>query len=178
MDPAIDTTLRAALALLFLVAAGHKLRDPGRFRTTLAEYRLLPEALASIAAALVVAVELTVAGALVAPTLRRPGLGSAAALLLVYAAAVAINLARGRRDLDCGCAGPAVRRPISGWLVARNVLLAGAALAGLAPVRARPLGWVDGVTVAGGAAVLAALYAALDRMIAHAPALARLRGRA
>jgi len=32
------------------------------------------------------------------------------------------------------------------------------------------------VTVAGATAVLAALYASLDRMIAHAPGLARLRG--
>ena len=178
MDPVLDMTARAALALLFVVAAGHKLRDPGRFRSTLAEYRLLPDVLTPLAAALVVAVELAVAAALAVPPLRTPGLVSAAALLLGYAAAIGINLARGRRDLDCGCAGPAVRRPISGWLVARNVALAGVALAGLLPVRPRALVWVDATTVAGGTAVLAALYASLDRMIAHAPGLARLRVRA
>jgi hypothetical protein len=178
MDPVVDTTLRAALALLFLVAAGHKLRDLGRFRATLAEYRLLPAVLTAPGAAAVVAAELAVAAALAGPTVRRSGLVAAAVVLLVYAAAVGINLARGRRDLDCGCAGPAVRRPISAWLVARNVVLAAAALAGLAPVRARTLVWVDALTVAGGAAALAALYAALDRMIAHAPAMARLRVRA
>jgi hypothetical protein len=42
MDPVFDSTLRAALALLFLVAAAHKLRDLGRFRATLADYRVLP----------------------------------------------------------------------------------------------------------------------------------------
>ena len=40
MDPAIDLTLRAALALLFLVAATHKLRDPAAFRATFADYRI------------------------------------------------------------------------------------------------------------------------------------------
>src|SRR5205809_721868 len=72
MDPVIDATLRTALALLFLVAAGHKLRDLGRFRATLAEYRLVPAALAALALAGLVPVHprallwvdaLTVAGA-------------------------------------------------------------------------------------------------------------------
>ena len=176
MDPVIDATLRTALALLFLVAAGHKLRDLGRFRATLAEYRLLPAGLVPLAAALVVGAEAAAAGALLVPGARAAGLVSAATLLVVYGAAVAINLARGRRDIDCGCAGPAVRRPISGALVARNAALAALALAGLVPVHPRALLWVDGLTVAGATAALAAFYAALDRMIVFAPGLARLRG--
>ncbi len=178
MDPVIDVTLRTALALLFFVAAGHKLRDLDRFRATLAEYRLLPAGLVPLAAALVVAVEVAAAGALLVPGARAAGLVAAAALLVLYGAAIAINLARGRRDIDCGCAGPAVRRPISGALVARNAALAALALAGLVPVHPRALLWVDGLTVAGATAALAAFYAALDRMIVFAPGLARLRGAA
>jgi len=176
MDPVIVATLRAALALLFFVAAGHKLRDLGRFRATLGEYRLLPERLVPLAAALVVAVEAVTAGALLVPGARAAGLLAAAALLALYGVAIAINLARGRRDIDCGCAGPAGRRPISGALVARNAALAALALAGLVPVHPRALLWVDGLTVAGATAALAAFYAALDRMIVFAPGLARLRG--
>lgn len=178
MDPVLDSTLRTALALLFVVAAAHKLRDLGRFRTTLADYRVLPAPLAAPAAALVVAVELGVAAALAVPAGRAMGLAGAAVLLVVYAAAVTVNLVRGRRHIDCGCAGPAARRPISGWLVVRNAVVALAALAGLAPVVPRPLVWVDALTVAGATAALAALYAAADRMIALAPELARLRGEA
>ncbi len=177
MDPAIDLTLRTAFALLFVVAAVHKLRDLPRFRATVAEYRLVPRATAALAAAIVVAVEAAVAVALVVPALRAAGLVTAAAVLLVYAAAIGVNLVRGRRDLDCGCAGPALRRPISEALVARNAVLAGAALAGLAPVHARPLLWLDGMTVAAATAALAALYGAVDRMTANAPGLARLRVR-
>jgi len=178
MDPVVDLTLRTALALLFFVAAGHKLRDPRRFRATVAEYRLVPDRFAPPAAALLVAVEAAAGGALLVPGARAAGLLAAAALLVVYGAAIAINLARGRWDIDCGCTGPAVRRPISGWLVARNAVLAAAALAGLAPVHPRALLWVDAVTVAGATAALAACYASLDRVIAYAPRLARLRGEA
>ena len=42
MDPAVSTTLRWALALLFAGAALHKARDPGAFRAIVADYELLP----------------------------------------------------------------------------------------------------------------------------------------
>jgi methylamine utilization protein MauE len=173
MDPAIDLTVRAALALLLVVAALHKLRDPRRFAATLAEYRLLPGRLSGAASVLLVAAELATAAALGAD--RRLGLAAAAALLGLYAGAIAINLARGRRHIDCGCAGPAARRPISTWLVARNLALAGVALTALAPVAPRPLLWIDGVTVAAATVALAACWAATDRLLALAPGLARLR---
>lgn len=176
MDPVIDMALRAALALLFLLAAGHKVGDLGRFRAALAGYRLLPAALVLPAVVVVVGAELAVTAALVVPGLRRPALVGAAAVLLVYGAAIAINLARGRRDIDCGCAGPAGGQPLSGWLVARNAVLATAALTALAPLRPRELVWMDGLTVAGATLVLAGLYAACDRLIAAAPAFASARG--
>jgi len=171
VDPAIDLTIRAALALLFVTAAAHKLRDRAAFRATFAEYRILPET----ASAVVPLAELAVAALLVVAAASALGKIGAAALLLVYAAAVGVNLARGRRHIDCGCAGPRARRPIGGGIVARNALLAAAALAGLLPVTARPLAWVDTLTVSGAVLTLAALYLATDRLMAHAPALARMR---
>jgi hypothetical protein len=84
-----------------------------------------------------------------------------------------VNLARGRRDLGCGCGGPAARQPISGGLVARNAALATAALAGLLSTATRALVWIDALTVVGTVAALAALYAATNALIAQAPALAR-----
>ena len=176
MDPVIDAALRTALSLLFVAAAAHKLRDLGQFRATLAEYHLLPPRLVPFGALAVVVMELTLAATLLAPPLRRSSLVAAAAVLSIYGGAMEVNLARGRRHIDCGCTGPAARRPISGWLVARNATVAAAALAGLIPVSPRPFSWVDGVTVAGATATLAALYASLDRMLALAPARARLRG--
>ncbi len=63
------------LILLFVRAAWHKIGDYGRFAGFLADYRLLPAALA------------------------------AAGLLLLYAVAIAVSLGRGQRRIDCGCGG-------------------------------------------------------------------------
>jgi uncharacterized membrane protein YphA (DoxX/SURF4 family) len=175
MDPTIDLTLRTALALLFAVAALHKLRAPGRFRAILDDYRLVPAALGPPAAVLVVAAELAVAAALLVPALRPVGGALAALLLGAYALAIGVNLARGRRDIDCGCAGPASRRTLSGGLVVRNAILAVGALATLVPCTPRALVWVDAVTVAAATLALAACWAACDRLLAEAPRLARLR---
>ena len=171
MDPAIDLTMRAALALLFAVAATHKLRDMAAFRGTFADYRLLPD----VVAWAVPATEAAVAVLLVAPETSAIGKVGAAGLLLVYAVAVGVNLARGRRHIDCGCAGPHARRPIGAGLVVRNALLATVALGALAPVHARSLVWIDALTVSGAVLALAALYVAADRLMAYGPTLARLR---
>jgi Methylamine utilisation protein MauE len=173
MDPVIDATVRTALALLFLAAAAHKMRDPARFRATVADYRLLPSPLVTLGAAMLVLSELAVAVALAVA--RSWGLAAAAALLALYAAAIAVNLARGRLHLDCGCTGPALRRPISGWLVLRNLALVAIALADLTPVSARPLLWIDRLTVVAATAAFAACWMATDRLLATAPGLARLR---
>jgi uncharacterized membrane protein len=175
VDPVIAMTLCGALALLLLWAGGHKLRAFGAFRVTLGDYRLLPAALTLPAAVLLVTVEIALGLALLAPALRTLAAAGAASLLALYTGAIAANLLRGRRDIDCGCAGPASRQSLHEWLLLRNgVLVVLALLAGL-PVTPRPLIWLDGVTVAGGVAVLAALYASIDRLAANAPALARLR---
>jgi hypothetical protein len=172
IDPALDLALRAALSLLLLGAAIHKLRDLRTFRATLAEYRLLPVAAVSAGAAGVAGAEVLLAvGLHVAP---REALVGTAALLIVYAGAIAINLARGRRDLDCGCGGP--RRTISGKLVARNTMLAALAVVGLLPPSPRPITWLDAITIVAATVFAAATYATVDRMIADAPALARVRG--
>jgi hypothetical protein len=179
MDPAVDLTLRAALGLLFLAAAAHKLRDGARFRAVLDGYRLLPPPLVPAAHPAVVAAELLVGAMLVATGARAAGLAAAGAVLLVYGGAIAANLVRGRRHIDCGCLGAAGREALSWGLVVRNGTLALAALAAAArPPDPRPLVWVDAVTVGGAVVVAAALYAAVDRLLANQPALVRARSRA
>lgn len=176
MDPALDLVLRAALALLLVVAAAHKLLDFERFRSTLADYRLVPAALVPAAALVVVGVELLLAVGLGLPGLRRRGLQGAAAVLVLYAGAIGVNLARGRRHIDCGCLGAAAHQGLSWWLVGRNLALAAAALAAARPVQGRALVWVDVLTVTGALGALSALHTAFDRLVANAPALGRARG--
>ena len=167
MDPVFDLTLRIALALLFLTAAGQKLRAPAAFREALAGYGLLPAAAAAPAAALVVAAELSAGGLLLWPAWRAAGPLAALLLLGVYGAAIAAGLARGRRGIACGCGGPAAQ--------ARNAVVALGASLCLVPVSPRGLLWIDAPTVAGGVAVLCALYASVNRLLADAGAYARVR---
>ncbi len=176
MDPAGDLIVRAALALVFASAAVHKLGDVGRFRATVADYRLVPERLVAVSATAVVSAEILVAALLALPWWRAAGAIVAATVLVGYGGAIAINLVRGRRHIDCGCTGPAGRQPIGTGLVIRNGVLAAAALTGLLPLTARPLVWVDALTVVGATGVLAAVWVAAHQLLAQEPAVTRLRG--
>jgi hypothetical protein len=177
LDPTLEAACRGALALLLISAAWHKARDARAFRATLSAYGLLPPAAVGAAALLVIAAEVVTAAALLVSRPRSVGPLLAAALLVVYTAAITINLVRGRRDIDCGCGGGA-GQPLGWWLVGRNGMLVAAALVCLLPPRPRPSVWVDVLTVTGTVAVVAALWTAIMRLIAAAPRAARLRERA
>ncbi len=167
LDPVVTVAGCGAVAWLFAAAALHKLRDWRGFRLALAGYRLVPGPLESVAAGLLVVVELAVSGALLLAV--PPAALAAAGMLTLYALAMAVNLLRGRRLADCGCGG--VPQPMSWALVARNLVLAVAALTLLLPVAARPLGWLDGFTAVAAIAAAASLYAAINALLAAATRL-------
>jgi hypothetical protein len=170
VDPVALWILRVGLAALLATAAFHKASQPRAFAETLRDYRVLPDAFAPAAVAGIVALEAGVAIALLLPGTSGRAALACGALLAAYSAAIALNLARGRRTLDCGCLGPRARQPISGWLLARNGgLVLASALAAL-PAEARSLHWVDAVSIAGGAAVLALLFHATNALAAQAAA--------
>jgi hypothetical protein len=165
LDPALQMTLRAALALLWLAAASHKLRDPLRFRSALAGYAIAPERAVRALAAVVIGLELALGVSLLIPAAGSLPAFASAALLALYAGVIALNLARGRHTLDCGCGGRP--QPIGEGLVARNAALFALALLAALPASGRTLVWLDAATILGGAAALAALYAAVDAALAN-----------
>jgi hypothetical protein len=170
VDPAALWILRVCLALLLGSAALAKLRDPGGFARALAGYRMLPEAALGSAARALPALELALAAGLLAwPARTAPAV---AALFALYALAIAWNLARGRRHIDCGCGGPGGRLPIQPALVARNLALLAAALAAGAAPSGRPLALLDAFTVTAGASALVLLWASLDVALANRARLA------
>lgn len=175
LDPAASFAASAALALVFAQAALHKLRDLRAFVTALDGYALLPATLAPMAAAQAIVAELLLASTLVVPPLRPAAALGALALLALYSAAIAVNLARGRREIDCGCTGPALRQPLSGWLLARNAALAAVALCAALPNDSRELSALDALPILGGAAALLALYAAANQLAANASTSQALR---
>jgi Methylamine utilisation protein MauE len=176
LDPAIGVLIGACLALLFASAALHKLRDLARFREIVRAYRTLPAGAERLAPLVPLAELVVAAGLLVAP-LRPLAAALGIGLLLGYAAAIAVNLVRGRGDLDCGCGvGPAAR-PIAPWMIGRNLILALLLTVSLAPWQPRPFSATDALTVGAGLAVATLLYEALDRLLGRlAPRSALLRG--
>jgi len=167
IDPAIGALLAGVFALLFASAALHKLLDPQHFADAFRAYEVVPAAL-GWAARLVPVLELTIAAALLLAGSRKGAATAGAALLLVYAAAIAVNLGRGRRNLDCGCGGPSERRPIGAWMVWRNVVLAALLAALLLPWAPRPLTSADALTIGAGTAVTAFLYMSLELLLGRA----------
>ena len=178
IDPVVDLTLRAAFGLLFGMAAVHKLRDVDRFRAVLDDYRLLPSGIVPLASLAVVATEVAIAATLWLAGARRVGFATAGLLLVGYALAMGVNLARGRRHLDCGCVGAAGREEISWWLVGRNGALALVAFVALRPVGDRALVWLDGITFLGALVASAGVYVGIDGLLANGAGYRRLRGAA
>jgi hypothetical protein len=166
VDPVFPLLAIASLALLFGSAALAKLRDRTRFAAVLEAYDVLPVSIAKVLAVVLPFIELAVAMGLFVTQFRSVAAGAAGTLLLIYGAGIAWNLARGRRDIDCGCEGFGQRRPIAPWMLFRNALLiVVAALAGAVPT-ARPVVLTDVLTIAGGLAVFVLVYFAADRLLA------------
>jgi Methylamine utilisation protein MauE len=167
IDPAVGALLAGAFALLFASAALHKLLDLGGFTAAFRAYEVVPPALAQLSW-LVPLLELAVAAALLLAGSRNGAAATGAVLLLAYAAAMVVNLGRGRRDLDCGCGGPRQRRPIGAWMVWRNLALAALLGVLLLPWAQRVLGPMDALTIGAGTAVAALLYMSLDVLLGRA----------
>lgn len=164
LDPVIAALIVAAFIVLFASAALHKWHDLHRFEEIFGAYALVPEATAHRLYWLVPALETAIAVGLLLDVSRRSAAAAGSGLLLAYAAAMALNLQRGRRDIACGCGGPDERRSIAAWMVWRNALLAVLLAGALWPVAARSLSWTDGLTIGGGLIVASVIYASLDRL--------------
>jgi hypothetical protein len=165
IDPAIAALIVACTALLFASAAVHKLRDLRRFDEIFAAYGLLPWVARLRLSRAVPLLEALVAGGLLLDASRIAAACVGIVLLLVYAAAISVNLLRGRRELACGCGGPDDRRPIAAWMVWRNILFVVVLLPAMLPWSPRPLGLTDTVTIGFGTATCALVYLCFDRLL-------------
>ncbi|MGR8949287.1 MAG: MauE/DoxX family redox-associated membrane protein [Gammaproteobacteria bacterium] len=175
-DPVAICAARGGIALLFALSALSKARHFSIFRATLMDYEIVPQPILGAAAALVLALEASIVLLVWVPGIAPLGMSLAVGLLLIYAVAIGINLLRGRRNIDCGCTGPAVRQSLSAWLLLRNTVLALVALIGTNSFGLRQVSTVDFVIA--GTVILAAtaIYAAANQLMANAPRLDALDG--
>jgi len=146
-DPVLLTSLSLGLALLFGIGSAHKLRDQPGFTAVLESFGLLPAVLLTKVAVLIPLLELACAIGLLLPSLRSSAGLIAAALLLLYAAAMALSLLQGRRIADCGCQFGEQQQAVSTPLVWRNLLLALLASSLLLSPSNRVMGLYDGMVI-------------------------------
>ncbi len=113
------------LLWLFALAAYHKLANLTHYSELMLEYLpvIKQSSLLRSAVFCLALLELSVALLLLLPVTRTAALIMAVIVLSVYATVMAVQLILGRRQLNCGCAGPASSTQISTVLVVRNVVL-------------------------------------------------------
>lgn len=121
----IFLALRIILAGTFGLAGVAKLRDYAGSRQAMIAFGV-PPGLARLLAVPLPLIELSTAIALIFPNSAWWGSLSALALLLIFTAAIAINLIRGRTP-ECHCFGQLHSKPIGSGTLVRNGLLAGCA---------------------------------------------------
>jgi hypothetical protein len=169
-DPMILAFAQAILMLVFLAGAWSKLRARETFEGVVSNYRLLPEFAVGPASYLLPLSELAVGlGVAYVPTRPYAAVG-AVLLLTVFNIAIGINLARGRREIDCGCFSSVLKQHLSVGLIARNTVLMGLAawLAWGAPQILPHMGWLDWLIGLAAALVVTFVYMTASLLAAQA----------
>ena len=178
LDPVATSALSAVLSVIFLTGAWQKLRDHALFQANIENYRVLPDGLAWPAAIMLPMWEAGAGALLLFDATRTVGALLAIGLLSVVTTAVAINLLRGRSEIDCGCGslgGHVGDQTLSWGLAVRNAVLAIAAALVLRGDALRALVWIDYLSVAGGTLGLLGLYVTANQLMVNRPRLHALR---
>jgi hypothetical protein len=151
------------VGLILLQAGVSKLRHRHLLPGVIANYRLLPAALVNPAATILPLAEIVIGATLIVGVTPVPVV-LAILLLALFAGAMAINIARGRNQIDCGCGRSQLRHPIGWPLVVRNLLMIALIALRLAP--ALPLSSLDVGTAAVGGIALFLAYHLLGSLLA------------
>jgi len=117
------TISRSLLVAIFLTSSLPKLRHPRAFTTAVQAYHLLPQPWIRPFAIILPWLELALGLMLLLGWGTRIAALAGSGLLLVFLTAMGINLARGRKDLDCGCSGKKHSQKIGWKTIARNIVL-------------------------------------------------------
>jgi hypothetical protein len=151
-------------AFVFAAAVQHKLTNWTRFRASVGAYDIVPEPLLSAFTGLLSFAEVVVVMSLF--LLQPAGMILAGILLTIYMIAMAINMVRGRRFIDCGCGDEP--SPLSAALMIRNLILILVAIGTCyAGVWAGYKDITSSLVASSMAIVAAGLYFTLDQLLAN-----------
>src|SRR5215216_1575502 len=116
---------RTIAGAILLMAGISKISNHQKFAEAVKNYELLPARLAELVARVLPIIEIVTAVLLLASLLTAWVSLVATFLFLAFTGAVAINLLRGHRDIDCGCFGSKGHGYLTWGMVVRNAFLAG-----------------------------------------------------
>lgn len=111
------------IAIVFLATGVPKALDNPGFAKAIRAYKLVPVTWSWFIARSISTAELTIGVLLIAGLMVRPAAVGSVVLLGIFVVAISINLARGRRELSCGCGGDKHTSTIGWGLIGRDVLL-------------------------------------------------------
>ncbi len=172
-DPVVASAVAGCAALILFSAAWHKFSEPDVFAGALDSYQLLPGALVIPFARLLPVVEAGIGVMVLIPATRSAGLTVFALIVGTYAIAIAINLIRGRNQIDCGCGGDV--HLLSWGLVGRNAVLVCIALAVSGPSVDRSYEWLDAITLVMAVLALFGSYLMFDELLRQFGRIAQLQ---
>ena len=116
----ISFLMRMTLAITFLTSGLPKLRQPYAFASAVTAYRLLPKPWIRPVATILPWLELCLGLLLLLGWGTKITAGISAGLLFLFLCAMGINIARGGKDLDCGCTGKRHAQKIGWKTILRN----------------------------------------------------------
>ena len=171
LDPVIHTSAILAMALIFAVAAVHKLLSLAVFIEQLTNYKLLPEKWAPLVGTIIPWLELGAVILLINSSTRTTGIIMLGILIIIYTAAIGINLYRGRVDIDCGCLGDngnqLNEQKLSGWMILRNIIIGMFIVCAALGTGQRSLSWLDSVNILFVTLSIIILYQIINQLIAN-----------
>lgn len=163
IDPLVHTALRGLMIVIVGAALMHKSKDFQHFVDIVDAYNIAPKRAAYSVACAVIAGEAVVFAILVGGVFPAAGF-AAAGMFAFYGALMAVKIARGQSNLDCGCSWVKQAR-LSSALCWRNAVLVVLCLTLTAPQSARSLLRVDFVNAACFAVVAAGVYFLADALL-------------
>lgn len=128
MNAVLTEALALLIALVFAGAAIGKLTAWSELPGVVQNFRVLPHPLILPVAVVLPLLEIAITVGMLIKDTRSLAAASAALLFAVFGVALAINLSRGRRHIDCGCFRSDLKQPVSIAVILRNTLLALCAL--------------------------------------------------
>lgn len=175
MDNFASDVVAVFFLWLFLQAGLHKLAPSNQiyYRQLMADYGSGFKRFAEVISPALGMLECVIGLAFLFPLSRSFAAVAAMVLLLTYFCGLAWQLYQGKKDLDCGCAGPGVQLKVSPVLLLRNGLLV--LLCSVCLQMGAVSSVATGLQILAAAGVLILIYVCAEGLLANAQKIKAMR---